>query len=585
MPRLLSVNVGLPRDVTWNGKTVRTAVWKSPVTGRRMVRKLDIDGDAQADLAGHGGEHRAVFVYQMDSYHYWESVLGRNDFTFGQFGENFTVEGLPDNEVCIGDRYRIGGAIFEVTQPRVTCYRVGIRMNEPRMPALLVTHHRPGFYFRVLQEGEVGAGDDIVKIADGPERISVADVDALLYMPGHSSKQLQRALRVPALSKGWQTSFKAMLQQDLSSKTALGNPGLADEEQAPAWPGFRQMRVARIHKESDSVSSFFMEPIDGRPLPVFEAGQFVVLRLLVDSAKSPVLRSYSLSDLPGADHFRISVKNELNGIGSSFLCNRTQEGDVLDVSAPRGRFTLGPGESPVVLLSVGVGATPVMSMLHALVAQRSQRELWWIYGARNRAEHPFAEESRSLMKQLARGREYIVYSRPVAIDQLGSDFDASGHIETALLKRIGVLQRSDFYLCGPSSFLQNMGDGLQNWGVLAENVHTEIFGSLETITPGMAQVVHTPHLPQGAPGTGPPVSFARSGITAAWDPKFASLLELAEACDVPVRWSCRTGVCHTCMTGLVGGSITYDPEPLERPAPGNVLLCCSHPNSGVTLDL
>jgi ferredoxin-NADP reductase/MOSC domain-containing protein YiiM len=585
MPRLLSVNVGLPRDVTWNGKAVRTAIWKSPVEGRRMVRKFNVVGDAQADLAGHGGEQRAVFVYQMDSYHHWERFLGRDDFVFGQFGENFTVEELPDNEVCIGDRYRIGDAIFEVTQPRVTCYRVGIRMNEPRMPALLVTHHRPGFYFRVLQEGEVGAGDDIVKIADGPERISVADVDALLYMPGHSSKQLQRALRVPALSKGWQTSFKAMLQQDLSSKTALGNPGLADEEQAPAWPGFRQMRVARIHKESDSVSSFFMEPIDGRPLPVFGAGQFVVLRLLVDSAKPPVLRSYSLSDLPGADHFRISVKNELNGIGSSFLCNRTQEGDVLDVSAPRGRFTLRPGESPVVLLSVGVGATPVMSMLHALVAQRSQRELWWIYGARNRAEHPFAEESRSLMKQLARGREYIVYSRPVAIDQLGSDFDASGHIETALLKRIGVLQRSDFYLCGPSSFLQNMGDGLQNWGVLAENVHTEIFGSLETITPGMAQVVHTPHLPQGAPGTGPPVSFARSGITAAWDPKFASLLELAEACDVPVRWSCRTGVCHTCMTELVGGSITYDPEPLERPAPGNVLLCCSHPNSSVTLDL
>src|SRR5580700_4044428 len=205
MPRLLSVNVGLPRDVTWNGKSVRTSVWKSPVDGPRMVRKLDIDGDAQADLAGHGGEHRAVFVYQMDSYHYWERFLGRSDFTFGQFGENFTVEGIPDNEACIGDRYRIGDAEFEVTQPRVTCYRVGIRMNEPRMAALLVAHHRPGFYFRVLQEGEVGAGDDIVKIADGPERSSVADVDALLYLPGHSSEQLQRALRIPALSKGWQS--------------------------------------------------------------------------------------------------------------------------------------------------------------------------------------------------------------------------------------------------------------------------------------------------------------------------------------------------------------------------------------------
>ncbi len=585
MSRLLSVNVGLPRDVTWNGKTVRTSVWKSPVDGRRMVRKLDIDGDAQADLAGHGGEHRAVFVYQMDSHHYWERFLGRNDFTFGQFGENFTVEGLLDNEVCIGDRYRIGDAIFEVTQPRVTCYRVGIRMNEPRMPALLVAHHRPGFYFRVLQEGEVGAGDDIVKITEGPEQISVADADALLYLPGHSTEQLQRALRIPALSKGWQSSFQAMLQQDLSSKTTVGNPGLADEEQAPAWPGFRPMRVAVINKESDSVTSFILSPVDGQPLPLFQAGQFVVLQLLVDPGKPPVLRSYSLSDLPAADHFRISVKNELNGIGSSFLCNRAREGDLSDVSAPRGSFTLRPSQGPVVLLSAGVGATPVMSMLHTLAAERSQREVWWIYGARNRVDHPFAGESRSLLKQLSRGRGYIVYSKPAAIDQVGGDFDASGHIDTALLGRIGVSQCSDFYLCGPSSFLQNMRDGLRSWGVLAGNVHTEIFGSLDAITPGMAQVNHTPHEPQGPPGSGPAVSFARSGITAAWDPKFGSLLELAEACDVPVRWSCRAGVCHTCITGLIGGSITYDPEPLEKPAPGNVLVCCSQPNAGVTLDL
>lgn len=550
-----------------------------------MVRRANIAGDGQGDLTGHGGEQRAVFVYQMDSYHHWENFLGRKDFIYGQFGENFTVEGLPDNEVCIGDRYRIGGAEFEVTQPRVTCYRVAIRMNDPRMPALLVAHHRPGFYFRVLQEGEVGEGDDIVKIADGPERMTVADTDGLLYLPGHSSEQLQRALRIPALSKGWQGSFQAMLQQDSSPKTAVGNPGLANEEKPPAWPGFRQMRVAHINKESDSVTSFVLAPIDEQPLPLFQAGQFVVLRLLVDPGKPPVLRSYSLSDLPAADHFRISVKNELNGIGSSFLCNRAREGDLLDVSAPRGSFTLRPGQNPVVLLSAGVGATPVMSMLHALAAEKSQREIWWIYGARNRVDHPFAEESRSLLKQLSRGREYIVYSRPAATDQVGTDFDAPGHIDTALLERIGVSQGSDFYLCGPTSFLQSMRDGLRNWGVLAGNVHMEIFGALESITPGMAQVAHTPHLPSGPPGSGPPVSFARSGITAAWDPKFASLLELAEACDVPVRWSCRTGVCHTCMTGLIGGSIVYNPEPLERPAEGNVLVCCSQPNAGVTLDL
>jgi len=585
MPRLLAVSVGLPRDVTWNGKTVHTGIWKSPVEGRRMVHKLNIIGDGQGDLAGHGGEQRAVFVYQIDSYHYWERFLGRSDFTFGQFGENFTVEGLADNDVCIGDRYRIGDAIFEVSQPRVTCYRVGIRMNEPRMPALLVAHHRPGFYFRVLQEGEVAAGDDIVKTADGPERMTVADIDALLYLPGQTTEQLQRAMRISALSKGWQGSFEAMLQQDLSSKTTVGNPGLADEEQPPAWPGFRQMQVARINKESETVTSFTLSPTDGQCLPLFQAGQFVVLRMLVDPNKPPVLRSYSLSDLPVADHFRISVKSELKGIGSSFLCNRAQEGDRLDVSAPRGNFTLRPSQNPVVLLSAGVGATPVMSMLHALAAEKSQREIWWIYGARNRAKHPFAEESRSLLQQLSRGRGYVVYSKPTATDVAGTDFDAPGHIDVALLEKIGVSQGSDFYLCGPASFLKSMLDGLRVWGVPAGHTHTEIFGSLDAVTPGMAQVAHTPHLPQGSPGSGPPVSFARSGITTAWDAKFASLLELAEACDVPVRWSCRTGVCHTCMTGLIGGSIIYNPEPLERPAPGNVLICCSQPSTGVTLDL
>ena len=301
-----------------------------------------------------------------------------------------------------------------------------------------------------------------------------------------------------------------MLEQGSGSKTTVGNPGLADEEQPPAWPGFRQMRVANIHKESESVTSLVLAPIDGQNLPVFLAGQFVVLRLPVDPGKQRILRSYSLSDLPVIDHLRISVKSEANGIGSSFLCSRTQQGDILDVSAPRGSFTLRPGQNPVVLLSAGVGATPVLSMLHTLAAERSQREIWWIYGARNGANHPFREESRSLLKLLSRGRGYVMYSRPTSIDQVGTDFDAVGHIDTALLEKLRVPPDSDFYLCGPSSFLQDIRDGLGKWGVLAENVHSEIFGSLEAITPGISQVGHTPHLPQGPPGSGPAISFARS---------------------------------------------------------------------------
>src|SRR5689334_8923698 len=225
MPHLLSVNVGLPREVSWQGKSVRTGIWKAPVEGARMVRRLNIDGDGQGDLQGHGGEHRAVLVYQIDSYRYWEDHFGQSGFGYGQFGENFTVDGLADAEVCIGDRYRIGQAMFEVTQPRVTCYRLGIRMNQPEMAALLVAHRRPGFYFRVIEEGEVKAGDEITQVESGPERMSVSDIDALLYLPGHPRDQLERALRIAALPAGWRRSFEALLSQNTGG-SATGNAGL-----------------------------------------------------------------------------------------------------------------------------------------------------------------------------------------------------------------------------------------------------------------------------------------------------------------------------------------------------------------------
>ena len=267
MSRLRSVNVGLPRDIAWRGETVRTAVWKESVQGRRMVRRLNIDGDKQGDLAGHGGIYRAVFVYQMDSYHYWERHFGRQDFVFGQFGENFTVDGLSDEEVCIGDHYRIGSALFEVTQPRVTCYRVGMRMNEPQMAALLVSHHRPGFYFRVLQEGEVEAGDEIVKVADGPEQMTVAEMDGILYLAQRSREQLERALRIPALSPGWQASFRALLEQMQTGNTGGGNPGLVPPSgPPPAWQGFRTLQVSSIKRESRDVSSLVLVATDHQPL-------------------------------------------------------------------------------------------------------------------------------------------------------------------------------------------------------------------------------------------------------------------------------------------------------------------------------
>ena len=586
-PRLVSVNIGLPRDIAWRGKTVHTGIWKSPTQGRLTVRKLNVDGDGQGDLGGHGGVNRAVMVYQMDSYRYWERELGRTNFSYGQFGENFTVEGLPDDEVCIGDRYRIGTALFEVSQPRVTCYRVGIRLDEPRMPAMLVAHHRPGFYFRVLEDGQVGAGDEIAKVADGPEHMSVAEIDALLYLSGHTRERLVRALRIPALSAGWQSSLQAILQQETSGGPVAGNPGLAPPSgPPPGWTGFRSLRISRIEKESSTVVSLTLVPADNRSLVAALPGQFIVLRMQPKPEGPALLRSYSLSDLPAQDHYRVSIKLEANGAASTYIHNQIGVGDSLDVAAPRGNFTLKPGDKPVVLLSAGVGATPVLAMLHSLAAAASPREVWWLFGARNREDHPFAKESRNLVKALPHGKSYISYSRPGPQDRPGVDFDASGRIAIGSLEKLGVPRDADFYLCGPAAFMQDLSAGLAAWGVSDDRVHTEIFGPGKSITPGVVAASHAaPHPPAGTPGPGPRISFARSGLNVRWDSKFSNLLDFAEACDVPVRWACRTGVCHTCESGLISGSINYDPEPLDPPASGNLLICCSQPKGDIVIDL
>ena len=585
--KLVSLNVGLPRDVAWRGKTVRTGIWKNPVQSRLMVRRLNIDGDGQGDLGGHGGPNRPVFVYQLDSYRYWERELSRSDFSYGQFGENFTIEGLPDDEVCIGDRFRIGGALFEISQPRVTCYRVGIRMDEPRMAALLVAQHRPGFYFRVLEEGEVGAGDEIIKVADGAERMSVAEIDGALYLRGHTRDQLERAWRIPPLSAGWKESFQALLEQEDTAGAAAGNAGLAPASgPPPAWAGFRPLRVSRIEQESATVKSFSLRPADDRPLVAALPGQFIILRIKPNADGPPVLRNYSLSDLPSDDHYRVSVKLEENGAASTYLHTHVGVGDVLGVAAPRGAFTLCPDGKKVVLISAGVGVTPVLAMLHALAAEASPREIWWLYGARNRDDHPFAEEALNLIKSLPSAKSYVEYSRPGLEDRVGLDFDAAGRIGTEVLQKIGVPHDADFYLCGPAAFMDDLTAGLKAWGVADDRVHGEIFGPSKAITPGIADAPHAPpHAPVGPAGIGPQISFARSGLNARWDPKFGSLLDFAEACEVPVRWSCRTGVCHMCESGLISGNVKYQPDPLDPPAQGNLLLCCAQPAGDIVLDL
>ncbi len=352
-----------------------------------------------------------------------------------------------------------------------------------------------------------------------------------------------------------------------------GNAGLTPApDPPPAWRGFRPLRVSRKARECSDVISLALEPTDARPIAKALPGQFIVLRLKPAPDAPPLTRSYSLSGEPSAERYRVSVKREAHGAASVYIDDKLPVGDVVDASAARGGFTLRPGDRPVALLSAGIGVTPVLAMLHALAAEASTREIWWLYGARNGREHPFAEETRGLLKALARSHSHIRYSSPDPQDRPNVDFDAPGRLTMQALQELSLPRDGDFYICGPSTFMNDLTVGLAAWGVAPDRIHTEIFGSQPPITPGVAASPRRPpHLPAGPIGAGPLVSFARTGLNVRWGATFQSLLELAEACDVPTRWSCRTGVCHTCETSLVAGAVRYRPDPIDMPADGNVL--------------
>ena len=588
MARLLSVNVGLPRDIEWKGRTVHTGIWKNPVRGRCRVGRLNLDGDGQGDLAGHGGEQRAVFVYQIESYRYWQEQLKRTDFVHGQFGENFTIEGLPDDAVCIGDRYQIGSALFEVTQPRVTCYRVGIRMNEPRMPALLTSSGRPGFYFRVLQEGEVGAGDEIVKVGEAKERMTVAEINALLYSPNHARDRLERALRIEALSPGWRSSFEALLQSQTTA-AGSGNAGLAPAAAAhPVAPGFRPLAVTAIDQESADVLSLTMQSPDGQPLPTALPGQYVVLRLQPDRRRPAALSQLLAlgSPLDGAlsnqreDRAEWGGRNLPAGACPGGRCSRRQLAARKLHSAVRraagGAAQRGNRGDACSGDAVRAGGGPLDTA--GLVAARGSRSAASSIRRRSPPPHARAHRTAAAMFVTA-GRARA--TRWARISTL------TGHLSRSVFDEVGVPREADVYLCGPTRFMADMKEALAALGVAPERIHVEIFNGSESMTPGVVgAATRAPHLPKDDANTGPLVSFARSGIAAHWKASaYQSILELAEACDVPVRWSCRTGVCHNCESGLVSGAVAYEPEPLDKPADGNLLVCCSQPIRDVVIDL
>jgi len=337
--------------------------------------------------------------------------------------------------------------------------------------------------------------------------------------------------------------------------------------------------------ESSNVTSLVLEPLDSKPLTTALAGQFIVLRLRPGPNESALLRSYSLSGAPSEDRYRISVKREPHGAAGAYIDTQVQAGDILDVSAPRGSFTLWQNERPVVLVSAGIGATPVVAMLHALAAEQTRREIWWIHGARNSSEHSFAAEVRELLTTLPASRSHICYSAPKPTDRPTVDFDRVGRMGVQMFEEMGVPPDADFYICGPAAFMSGLVDGLAGWGVAHDRLHTENFGSGPSMTPGIAALPQwPPHPPGGSCGGRPAcILYAQQ-----------SLRPLGFRLPQPARTGrgvrCAgtlvvRGVCHNCETGLISGSVIYQPDPVEPPAAGNLLICCSQPQGDIALDL
>ena len=543
----------------WKGRTVETGIFKEPVEGRVAVRTLNLVGDRQADLTVHGGRNKAVYAYPVEHYGYWQTELGR-ELPWGMFGENLTVAGLPlEHEIAIGDRLRAGSAEFVVSQPRVPCYKLGIRFGDDGMVKRFLQAGRSGYYLRVVVEGEVGGGDEIEVLQRDAAGIPVSEVTRLFMHDRDDVEGLQRVVGVEALPGDWRAYFEQQLVDARRSTVKSVDAG------APAWAGFRSFRVRSKIVEADRVASFFLEPSDGVELPPHRPGQFITMRVPIPGAPRPVVRSYSISDRPAGDTYRITVK-DVEGLVSGHLHRHIGVGNELELKAPAGVFTLeaDAGERPVVLVAGGIGITPLLAMLNGLVATGSVRPVWLFYGLRNEQEHVF----RDWLSGIADEHENV---------SIETRYSESGdRVTVDLLRERLPSSDCDFYVCGPPAMMGAITEGLDGWGVPAEQIHFEAFGP--------ATVKRSATDSGTQPACGYEVDFARSNIADIWTRCESPLLELAEENGVEIEFGCRAGSCGTCTTVLLSGSVDYLHRPGAPLAEGEILPCIAIPTSDVVLD-
>ena len=582
--KVLSVNVGLPRTVPWKGKPVSTGIFKAPMSGRVRLRTLNFDGDAQADLSVHGGPNKAVYAYPVEHYGYWRRELPEMTLPWGMFGENLTTEGLPDDTLKLGARLRIGSAEVVVTQPRLPCYKLALRFGRDDIVKRLLASGRQGVYFKVATEGNVAAGDAIVVIDGAEDSVPLSEVTRLYAHDKDDLEGLRRIIGTAALPDDWREYF----EEQIGRASARGRPRPG---QTPAWADYRPFVLKEKVRESEDVASFHLVPEDGQFLPPYLPGQYLTVRVSIPGIERPVVRSYSLSDVAGSDHYRLTIKRiasrsenspSASGLVSSYFHDRLAVGDRVEAKAPSGTFTIDVAEHdrPVALIGGGIGLTPLLSMLNGIVAAEPPRETWLFYGVRNDREHIMRTHLEDIARIHPNVHLHVFYSQPRRemgeMGEMGEPGIHIGHIDLSAMQQLIPTKGCDFYVCGPPSMMDAITRGLEAWGVAADRVHTEAFGP--------AAIKRSVHGPTNEPNCGFEVTFARSGVTALWNRSESPLLELAEEHSVAIDFGCKAGSCGTCMTHLLSGAVRYLHQP-NAPLQGDEILpCIAVPTEPLSLD-
>ena len=576
--KVISVNLGLPRTVQWKGKTVSTAIFKTPVSDRITLRFLNLDGDRQADLSVHGGRDKAVYAYPAEYYAYWHREFPDMALPWGMFGENLTTEGLREDDLQVGDRLRIGTAEVVVTQPRMPCFKLGLRFGRDDIVKRFLASGHTGFYFRVITDGEVQVGDPIVLIERTAGSVVVSEITRLYARDKDDLKGLRRIADVATLPGDWRDYFKEQI--DRVAARPRRRPA-----QTPSWAGFRTFTLREKVREGDNVSSFRFVPEDGRPLPSYLPGQYLTVRVYIPGVERPVVRSYSLSDTARTDHYRLTIKRVAQraeelcaapGLVSTYFHDRLAVGDRIEAKAPAGTFTVDvrQHDQPLVLIGGGIGLTPLLSMLNSIVAAESPRETWLLYGVRDDREHIMRAHLESIAQAHPNVHLHVFYSRPAReID--GADIHI-GRIDLGAMQRLIPPKTYDFYVCGPPAMMDSVTRGLEAWGVPVDRVHTEAFGP--------ASVRQAVRGPAAQPDCGVDVTFARSGVSAQWSRCESPLLELAEEYSVAIDFGCRAGSCGTCVTRVLSGAVRYLHQPNAPLEADEVLPCIAVPAEPLTLD-